>query len=236
MFPPSAAPGAPAPMMPRPPMPAPHPMAPSMPVGAPMPPPGMPGAPGAPAAPMPDPPPPPPPRVFDVATFQAACGLLRDQKLRGFRVDIETQSTIAADEAQERADASEFVQALGAMMQSSLPMMQAMPAVTPLIGSFMLFVARRYGRRRRARGQARGCDREARGQPGRRHAEPEGARGPDETADAAADDVREAAGHGGEAAARAAENAAGCCRPSDQRICRAARWKIRPTRSRRRPR
>ena len=83
--------------------------------------------------------------VFDVATFQAAVDLLRNDKLRGFRVDIETQSTIAADEAQERAEASQFVQALGAMMQSSLPMMQAMPAVTPLIGSFMLFVARRYG-------------------------------------------------------------------------------------------
>lgn len=98
------------------------------------------------AAPQPPaPPPPPPPKVFDVATFTAAVDLLRNDKLRGFRVDIETQSTIAADEAQERADASQMLQAVGAMMQSSLPMLQSMPALTPLVGKMMLFLLRRFG-------------------------------------------------------------------------------------------
>lgn len=90
-------------------------------------------------------PPAPPPMVFDVQTFTAAVELLRNDKLRGFRVDIETQSTIAADEAQERQDASQMLQAVGAMMQSSLPMLQAMPALTPLVGKMMLFLLRRFG-------------------------------------------------------------------------------------------
>lgn len=83
--------------------------------------------------------------VFDVASFTAAIGLLRNDKLRGFRVDIETQSTIAADESAEREAASQMIQAVGAFMQSSLPMLQAMPAMTPLVGKMLLFLLRRFG-------------------------------------------------------------------------------------------
>ena len=44
--------------------------------------------------------------VFDVATFDAALQLLQDQRQRGFRIDIETDSTVMADaQAEQQASA-----------------------------------------------------------------------------------------------------------------------------------
>lgn len=82
--------------------------------------------------------------VFDVETFANAIQLLRDEQQRGFRVDIETDSTVAADQAGERRDATQMVQAIGAYLQSSLPMMQTLPQMIPLLGKVLLFYLRKF--------------------------------------------------------------------------------------------
>lgn len=116
-----------------PPMMAPHPPA--------MPPQGMPPQ-EQPSQPVP----PPPPMVsqFNQPLFMSAIQLLRDEPQRGFRIDIETDSTIVPDQQGERKDAMDMVQAVGAFMQSALPMVQSMPAILPLLGKILLFMVRRF--------------------------------------------------------------------------------------------
>lgn len=116
---------------------APPPRPPMLPMGGGMPPTGQPPA-------QPAPPPVPMVDQFNAPLFMSAIQLLRDERQRGFRIDIETDSTIVPDQAGERKDAMDMVQAIGAFMQSALPMVQAMPAMLPLIGKILLFMVRRF--------------------------------------------------------------------------------------------
>lgn len=80
----------------------------------------------------------------DVAAFAEALKLLKSDRLRSFRVDIETDSTIALDEAEAKQEAGEFITAVGGFMQQAFQVIQAEPAMAPLAGEMLLFVARRY--------------------------------------------------------------------------------------------
>lgn len=81
---------------------------------------------------------------FDTGTFMGALQLLKDDRSRGFRCDIETESTIAADQEAQQKARTEMLQAVGAFLQSALPMMQAMPAMLPLMGKMLLFLIRSF--------------------------------------------------------------------------------------------
>ena len=82
--------------------------------------------------------------VFDAQSFQAAVQMLRDQRSRGFRIDIETESTILADQTEQQKSRMEMLQAVGAFLQSALPMIQAMPTMLPLVGKMVLFMLRSF--------------------------------------------------------------------------------------------
>ena len=84
-----------------------------------------------------------PPQAID-GLFQQAIQLLRDEKLRGFRIDVETNSTVSMDEATEKEDRVEFLSAAGSFMEKALPLTQAMPQLTPLIGEMLLFNVRGF--------------------------------------------------------------------------------------------
>jgi hypothetical protein len=71
--------------------------------------------------------------------FLAACRLLREDAVNGFKIDIEADSTVAADEQAEKASRTEFLQSLLPMMQLLLPQVQQNPAVAPLIKSLVMF-------------------------------------------------------------------------------------------------
>lgn len=121
-------------------------------VPVPIPPPG--GQPPAAAGPMPTPammapaPPPPDPMVIAKAKakaqFDAAVKLLKDEKLRGFRIDIETDSTIAPDQDAEKQSRVEFLTATGQFLTSALPIAQAEPKMLPLLGKLLLFGVRGF--------------------------------------------------------------------------------------------
>lgn len=159
--PPASAQGGP----PMPPMPQPG-LAPgagqNTPIGAPgIHPPPMPpqtgGQPGLPAPmppQMPQVPQPPqvPPQVM--AKFQAlqrilkSIGLLRDEKLRGFRVDLEVDSTIFPDQEQEKQDRTQFIQSVTQYMATSLQIGGQAPEMIPLLARLLQFGVRgwRVGR------------------------------------------------------------------------------------------
>ena len=73
-----------------------------------------------------------------------AIGLIRDEQLRGFRVDIEVDSTVFGDAAQEKVDRTEFLTAISGFMEKALQMGQMVPESAPLMGKFLQFGVRGF--------------------------------------------------------------------------------------------
>jgi hypothetical protein len=133
-------PTAPAPSMPM----ASAPITPPIP-GLQIPPQAMPGqAPGAPA----NPPQMPPAPAYDPLQarqlFNRAVALLRDDKLRSFRIQVETDSTIEPDATQDKQARVEFLGAVTAFMAQAQEMAAAYPQMMPVLGKFLLFGARGF--------------------------------------------------------------------------------------------
>jgi hypothetical protein len=131
---------------------------------------GASGAPGLPpGGPMPpgQPPPPPPPMIPNPAfeqwqkaaqaranviamnaakqqQFDEAVALIKKDGVTGFRLDIESDSTIAADELQDRADRTEFIASLLPLMQQTVPMAMGNPATAEFAKQLTLFGVRGF--------------------------------------------------------------------------------------------
>lgn len=80
----------------------------------------------------------------DRALVPAALELLRREKARGFRIEIETDSTIAADEEAEKKSRVEFVAAVTNFTQSWAPIIEANPIMTPLAAEMLKFAVRGF--------------------------------------------------------------------------------------------
>lgn len=81
----------------------------------------------------------PSPQLFD-----AALKMLRDQSMRDFHIDIETDSTISLDDESEKLAANEFITAMATFIQAWGPIVQGEPALLPVVSEMMLYLARRY--------------------------------------------------------------------------------------------
>lgn len=76
--------------------------------------------------------------------FDAALKILRSDKLRGFRVDIETDSTIADDLQQDKQAVSEFVSSLFSSIQGAEQTLSVAPELVKPMGETILFAARKF--------------------------------------------------------------------------------------------
>jgi len=74
----------------------------------------------------------------------AALSLLRDEKLRGFRIDIETDSTIAMNEEEEKTARVEFIGAASGFLKQSMEAAAQAPEIVPLLGKMMMFAIRGF--------------------------------------------------------------------------------------------
>ncbi|EJC79980.1 LOW QUALITY PROTEIN: hypothetical protein Rleg4DRAFT_1586 [Rhizobium leguminosarum bv. trifolii WSM2297] len=70
--------------------------------------------------------------------------LLRNDSIRGFQIDIETDSTIEPDEDAEKQRRMEFVQMVGGFMQQAGAMAQQSPMLVPVMVETLLFAARGF--------------------------------------------------------------------------------------------
>lgn len=70
--------------------------------------------------------------------------LFRDDGIRNFRLDVETDSTIAADEQADKQAVTDFLGAVGQFMTQALPTGQQFPELIPMFGEMLMFGARRY--------------------------------------------------------------------------------------------
>ena len=114
---------------------------PMMPPGLPMQPPN--GAIMPPGMPQ-QPPGPPPQDQMAMQSLMEAFQLLKDDRTRGFRVDIETDSTVQPDEDAEKQRRIEYTQALGSIFKEAVPMVQQVPKLLPLVGETLRFVTRGF--------------------------------------------------------------------------------------------
>ncbi len=79
----------------------------------------------------------------DVA-FEDAIALLEDQGIRTFRLDIETDSTIAVDEAEGRQDRIEFLGASANFMKIAAELGAAVPEYIPVLSEMLMFGIRGF--------------------------------------------------------------------------------------------
>lgn len=78
-------------------------------------------------------------------TSDDVMALLRDEKLRGFRIDVETDSTIALSDEFEKRAAADMVQAVGGMANSVAPLLQAGVVGPDFIKEVTLWGLQKFG-------------------------------------------------------------------------------------------
>lgn len=70
--------------------------------------------------------------------------MLRNDMLRRYRIDVESDSMIEPDENQEKQRRTEFLQAVGEFIQQMLPVAQQVPQMAPMVGQMLMFGVRGF--------------------------------------------------------------------------------------------
>jgi hypothetical protein len=83
-------------------------------------------------------------KIGETVTIDQVMKLLKDQRLRPFVLDIETDSTIAPDENAQKQRATEFITSVGGYMGQAFPLVQAMPQSAPLVADMLKYVASQF--------------------------------------------------------------------------------------------
>lgn len=77
-------------------------------------------------------------------TWEDVIKLLRTDPIRTFSIDIETDSTIAVDERDEKESRMEFLQAVTGFMKQTAEIAPAAPQLLPLMGELLMFGVRGF--------------------------------------------------------------------------------------------
>ena len=76
--------------------------------------------------------------------FERVVQLLQHQRLRDFRIDIETDSTVEIDQQAAKETRTELLSAISPFFQQAVPLIQAAPEAAPMIGALLTFVIRGF--------------------------------------------------------------------------------------------
>jgi hypothetical protein len=79
-------------------------------------------------------------KLKETVTIEQVMKFLRDNRVRCFTLDIETDSTIAPDENAQKQRATEYVTAMTGLLQQVIPAVQQVPQVAPLAADIIRFV------------------------------------------------------------------------------------------------
>jgi hypothetical protein len=77
-------------------------------------------------------------------TAMQAIQLLKNDQTRGFRIEIEVDSTVIADQEQEQASRVAFLQMAGQFLAEAVPLAQQVPELAQLAGQMLLFGVRGF--------------------------------------------------------------------------------------------
>jgi hypothetical protein len=104
----------------------------------------------------------------DQALIPQALELLQNKPLRNFRIDIAADSLVQIDEAQNKRDRLEFIQAFGGFLQQALPVGQNAPQMVPVMVDLLKYGVQAFKQARPLEGsldQALEQMKQAQGQP-----------------------------------------------------------------------
>lgn len=76
--------------------------------------------------------------------FDAAVALIKQDGVKGFRLDIEADSTVAADEMAEQASRTDFLGKFVPLMEQIVPVAQGNPPMASLAKEIVLFAVRGF--------------------------------------------------------------------------------------------
>lgn len=76
--------------------------------------------------------------------IQAAVAMLKDQRVRDLRIDVDERSMVAMQDQKEKQSRMEYVQAMTPMIQQVVQAQQAAPQVLDVAGEVMLFASRGF--------------------------------------------------------------------------------------------
>lgn len=96
---------------------------------------------------QPSPAPQPPPgfdKMMQTPTIDEVVALLRNDNIRGFRIDIETDSTIEPDETASQERILKFAEVVGGFIEQAGPVAQVQPMLIPVMGEVLLTVVRNF--------------------------------------------------------------------------------------------
>jgi len=88
-----------------------------------------------------------PPEVeqqLSAPTWEDVVGLLKNDAMRTFRIDIEADSTVEPDQQADQAARVEFVQMVGTLLEQALPIVTAAPPTGILVAELIKFVVRAF--------------------------------------------------------------------------------------------
>lgn len=88
--------------------------------------------------------PPEQPLPPEVVTIEDVMELLRNDPIRNFRIDIETDSTIATDYESEKQSRIEFISNVAPFLQQMIAAIQSSPQLTQPLGEMLMFVVRGF--------------------------------------------------------------------------------------------
>lgn len=80
----------------------------------------------------------------DQQVFMAAVQLLKNEKLRNFRIDIETDSTLAIDDTNDKVQAMEFIASVTSFLEKAIPAATQHPQLAPMLKEMLMFGARQF--------------------------------------------------------------------------------------------
>jgi hypothetical protein len=89
----------------------------------------------------------------DMPYVQPALEMLRNDVTRNFRIDIETDSMVEADEQEQKAQAIELLTGTGTFMKDVMPAVEQAPEIAPLLMEVFMFALRRYKTSKTIEGQ-----------------------------------------------------------------------------------
>ena len=90
---------------------------------------------------------------FSPQTIQAITGMevtpeiqafMRNDTLRAFRIDVETDSTVQPNQEIDKRNAAEFLTVMGSFLQQAIPSAQAVPELAPLMGAMIKHAAQNF--------------------------------------------------------------------------------------------
>jgi hypothetical protein len=80
----------------------------------------------------------------ETVTIDACMKFLRDNRMRAFTLDIETDSTIQPDEDAQKQRATEYLTAMAGIFQQAVPAVLEVPQMAPLMSEVILFANKQF--------------------------------------------------------------------------------------------